>query len=61
MSDGNLRTCLGREHEISLHEALVEGKEPLKRIIRQEILDKPACHLFDTEALEKRNMSRIGG
>ncbi len=61
MSDGNLRTCLGRDYEISLREALVEGKEPLKRIIRQEILDKPACHLFDTEALEKRNMRRIGG
>ena len=61
MSDGALRTCLGRDDEISLREALVEGKDALKPVIRQAILDKPQCHLFNQEVLEQRNMSRIGG
>ena len=61
MSDGNLRTCLGRDAEVSLCEALAEGKETLKKTISQAILEKPYRHRFDEETLEKRNMSRIGG
>jgi cyclic pyranopterin phosphate synthase len=61
MSDGALRTCLGRDDEISLREALKEGKDALKQVIKQAILDKPRCHLFNQEILEQRNMSRIGG
>ena len=61
MSDGALRTCLGRDDEISLSDALAEGKDSLKQIISQAILDKPRCHLFNQEVLEQRNMSRIGG
>ena len=61
MSDGALRTCLGRDDEISLSDAMAEGKDSLKQIISQAILDKPRCHLFNQEVLEQRNMSRIGG
>lgn len=61
MSDGTLRTCLGREAEISLHEALAEGKEAVKQTIGKAILEKPERHCFDQEALANRNMSRIGG
>ena len=61
MSDGSLRTCLGRDAELSLLEALAEGKDSLKQVIHQAILDKPRCHLFNQEVLEQRNMSRIGG
>ncbi len=61
MSDGCLRTCLGRDNEISLRAALDEGKVALKQAMSEAIVDKPARHCFDQEALEKRNMSRIGG
>jgi cyclic pyranopterin phosphate synthase len=61
MSDGSLRTCLGRDAEIPLREALGEGKDGLKQAISQAILQKPEHHRFDQEALDGRNMSRIGG
>ena len=61
MSDGTLRTCLGREDEYSLFEALAEGKSALKLRLLAAIQNKPARHLFSEEALNKRNMSRIGG
>jgi len=61
MSDGCLRTCLGRDAEVSLRGALDEGKDALKQIMRQAILEKPKQHCFDQEALELRNMSGIGG
>jgi molybdenum cofactor biosynthesis enzyme MoaA len=61
MSDSSLRTCLGRDDEISLREALTNGKDALKQVIHQAILDKPRCHLFNQKVLEQRNMSRIGG
>lgn len=61
MSDGSLRTCLGRPREVSLRESLAMGKEAVKQQISKEILAKPARHGFNQEVLEKRNMSRIGG
>lgn len=61
MSDGSLRTCLGRDAEIPLREALAEGKDGLKQAISQAILQKPEHHRFDQEVLNGRNMSRIGG
>jgi cyclic pyranopterin phosphate synthase len=61
MSDGCLRTCLGRDAEISLREALENGKEALKEAMREAIKDKPLQHCFDQVLLEYRNMSRIGG
>ncbi|MDD2521827.1 MAG: GTP 3',8-cyclase MoaA [Anaerolineaceae bacterium] len=61
MSDGCLRTCLGRDAEISLRDALNKGKDVLKETIRQAVFEKPDRHCFDQEALESRNMSRIGG
>lgn len=61
MSDGTLRTCLGRDAEISLREALTEGKDALKKVIKEAVFEKPERHCFDQVALEKRNMSRIGG
>ncbi len=61
MSDGSLRTCLGRDAEIPLREALAEGKDALKQAISQAILQKPERHSFDQEVLDGRNMSRIGG
>ena len=61
MSDGSLRTCLGRDAEIPLREALAEGKDALKQAISQAILQKPERHRFDQEVLDGRNMSRIGG
>ncbi len=61
MSDGYLRTCLGKDSEVSLSEALAEGKDALKRVISEAIYEKPERHCFDKESLEKRNMSRIGG
>jgi molybdenum cofactor biosynthesis enzyme MoaA len=36
MSDGSLRTCLGRDAEIPLREALAEGKDALKQAISQQ-------------------------
>lgn len=61
MSDGNLRTCLGKDSEISMQEAILEGKDAVKETIRKAIWDKPARHKFDEDCLESRNMSRIGG
>jgi len=61
MSDGSLRTCLGKDAEIPLREALNNGKDALKQAISQAIIQKPARHSFDQEVLEGRNMSRIGG
>jgi cyclic pyranopterin phosphate synthase len=61
MSDGNLRTCLGKDSEISMQEAISEGKEVVKETIRKAIWDKPARHRFDEDCLDRRNMSRIGG
>ena len=61
MSDGYLRTCLGKDSEVSLNEALAEGKDALMRVISEAIYEKPERHCFDHESLEKRNMSRIGG
>ena len=61
MSDGNLRPCLGVDHQISLKEALQGDDQGLLELIRQVIYEKPIGHAFQTCSGSERNMSRIGG
>ena len=61
MSDGTLRTCLGREDEYPLADAIPQGKEAVAELIKKAINAKPARHLFSEGRLNKRNMGRIGG
>ena len=61
MSDGNLRPCLGVDHQISLKDALQGGDQGLLELIRQVIYEKPIGHAFQTCSGSERNMSRIGG
>lgn len=62
MSDGNLRMCLGNNHEISLLEALEEKDDQvLINIIRDSIYNKPEGHHFGCDFVSNKNMRRIGG
>ena len=66
-SDGFLKPCLYYGESIDLKTPLRSGAsdEQLCGLIREGILEKPACHQFwspDTEAdREQRQMSQIGG
>jgi cyclic pyranopterin phosphate synthase len=61
-SDGKLRSCLVSPHEISLREAVRNGK-PLDEYFIQAVQDKPQHHymLATTPADAQRGMSQIGG
>jgi cyclic pyranopterin phosphate synthase len=62
-ADGRLRPCLGRHEEMSLREALADttNDEPLRRIFRQTIENKPWDHAFREGFEPCRPMTAIGG
>jgi cyclic pyranopterin phosphate synthase len=62
-SDGKLRPCLGHHEEVNLQEALADGTsdEPLRRVFRQALLNKPWEHAFRDNYNPCRPMTAIGG
>jgi cyclic pyranopterin phosphate synthase len=61
-SDGKLRSCLVSQHEVSLREAVRNGK-PLDEYFIQAVRNKPQYHnMLATKPVEaRRGMSQIGG
>ncbi len=61
-SDGRLRSCLVIPAEVSLHEAVRNGK-PLEDFFQQAVANKPEHHdlLVAVPAGSQRGMSQIGG
>ena len=61
-ADGRLRSCLVVPAEVSLREALQQGK-PLEQYFRQSVLNKPQQHdlVIAEPAAALRGMSQIGG
>lgn len=62
-ADGRLRPCLGHHEEVSLREALAEttSDEPLRRVFRAALLNKPWEHAFRDNYRPCRPMTAIGG
>jgi cyclic pyranopterin phosphate synthase len=62
-SDGRLRPCLGHHEEVSLHEALADtsSDEPLRRVFRAALANKPWEHAFRDNYKPCRPMTAIGG
>lgn len=61
LSDGKLRTCLGQSSETDLKPAIDQSEHALISTIQSAIQAKPFGHRFEQQAVEDRNMSRIGG
>jgi GTP 3',8-cyclase len=60
-ADGHLRSCLLVDKEISIREALKDGKD-LKTFIEKAVAEKPKGHqLADHNCPDARCMSQIGG
>jgi cyclic pyranopterin phosphate synthase len=62
-ADGRLRPCLGHHEEASLREALADtsSDEPLRRVFRQALENKPWAHAFRDNYTPGRPMTAIGG
>jgi GTP 3',8-cyclase len=62
-ADGRLRPCLGHHEEVSLLEALADTRndEPLRRVFRHAIANKPWEHAFRGQYQPCRPMTAIGG
>lgn len=65
MSDGNIKKCLNINGHTNIKKYLDENadKESIKKILTDEILNKPEKHLFgkENDDEELRNMNQIGG
>lgn len=62
-ADGRLRPCLGHHEEVSLREALTvsDSDEPLRRLFRTALANKPWEHSFKDSYSPCRPMTAIGG
>jgi GTP 3',8-cyclase len=62
-ADGRLRPCLGHHEEVSLVEALQDetSDDPLRRVFRTAITNKPWEHSFRDSYTPCRPMTAIGG
>jgi cyclic pyranopterin phosphate synthase len=62
-ADGRLRPCLGHHEEVRLREALgdTSSDEPLRRVFRMALENKPWEHAFRGNYQPCRPMTAIGG
>ena len=64
-SDGNIKRCLNINGHVNIKDCIDKGadKESIKKILENEILNKPEKHLFGEENAdeEMKNMNQIGG
>lgn len=59
-SKGNLRLCLHSDNEVSLLE-VSEDKDAMKKIIIENVMNKPEKHLISKKKFAKSSMIQIGG